>query len=41
MGDCYNCGWYNWGEDGLCHNEDAEYMQSMEPDEGCTLWDEE
>lgn len=38
MGDCYNCSWY---ENGICHNPDAEYLEKMEPEDGCTLWEEE
>lgn len=36
MGDCYNCSWY---ENGVCHNPDSEYLEAMDPDDGCTLWD--
>lgn len=44
MGDCINCTWY---EDGYCHNHDCYYgdewkkgLMKMEPDDGCTLWEE-
>jgi len=38
MGDCCNCSWY---ENGICHNPDAEYLEKMEPEDGCTLWEED
>ncbi len=38
MGDCMNCSWY---KDGLCRNPDSEYLERMEPDDGCTLCDYE
>ena len=38
MGDCETCSWY---EDGRCHNPDSDYMEPMQPDDGCTLWEEE
>ncbi len=38
MGDCCNCSWY---ENGICHNPGAEYLEKMEPEDGCTLWEEE
>lgn len=38
IGDCCNCSWY---ENGICHNPDAEYLQKMEPEDSCTLWEEE
>jgi len=37
MGDCCNCDWY---KNGICHNPDAEYLMQMEPEDGCTLWEE-
>lgn len=37
MGDCEKCSWY---EEGVCHNPDAAYMEAMDPEDGCTLWEE-
>lgn len=38
MGECMTCSWY---EDGLCKNPDADYMQPVTDDDGCTLWDKD
>lgn len=37
MGDCINCDWY---ENGVCHNPNSDYMESVEPYDGYTLWEE-
>lgn len=45
MGNCINCTWY---ESGYCHNPDCHTeeewekhdLEKMEPDDGCTLWEE-
>lgn len=46
MGNCINCTWY---ESGYCHNPDCHTeeewekhdLEKMEPDDGCTLWEED
>lgn len=40
LGDCITCTWYD-KETETCHNPDAEYMEHTDPDDGCTLWEDE
>lgn len=42
MGDCINCSWYDWAAGlGLCHNPDADYLVTVDPDDGCTLYEQD
>lgn len=38
IGDCKNCSWWEYR---ICTNPDANYMEPMDPYDGCTLCDHE